>query len=182
VLNVAGTPFAMLLPRSTNFPAFDNILNAELGDPRAVQLALSAFQTLWDPSESAGWTPILRESDTLLLQHNLGDAQVTTLSGHRMARAVGAELLSPETRPVWGLESVTSPTGSAYVEWAYTDVAPEPTTAVPAEEESDTHYCSRQEPDAWLQMDVFFRNQEVQATCDGACEGERLGFCDARPN
>lgn len=181
VLNVGGTPFAFVLPRSTNFPAFENILNAELGDPRAVQLALSAFQTLWDPAETAGWTPILKESDTLLLQHNLGDAQVTTLAGQRLARAVGAELLSPETRPVWGLESVTSPAGSAYIEWAYSDVSPEPTTAVPADKETDTHVCSRQEPEAWAQMDIFFRSGEIQATCEGPCQGERVGFCDARP-
>lgn len=181
VLNVAGTPFAMLLPRSTNFPAFDNILNAELGDPRAVQLALAAFQTLWDPAESAGWTPVLRESDTLLLQHNLGDAQVSTLAGQRLARAVGAELLSPETRPVWGMDSVTSPAGSAYIEWAYTDVTEEPTTAVPADGDTDTHFCSRQEAAAWLQMDTFFREDRIEATCDGACEGKRDGFCDARP-
>jgi hypothetical protein len=182
VLNVGGTPFAMLLPRSTNFPAFENILNAELGDPRAVQLALSAFQTLWDPAESAGWTPILKESDTLLLQHNLGDAQVSTLSGQRLARAVGAQLLAPETRTVWGLESVTSPTGSAYIEWSYSDASPEPTTAEPADPDTDTHFCSRQEPYAWEQMDTFFRNGEIQDTCQGPCQGIRGGFCDARPN
>lgn len=181
VLNVPGTPFAMLLPRSTNFAAFAGILEAELEDPRSVQVALAAMQTLWDPAESAGWTPVLRERDTLLIQHNLGDAQVTTLAGQRLARAVGAELLEPATRPVWGLESSAAPQGSAYLEWDYVDISEEPTTAVPADADTDTHVCCRQEPLAWEQMDRFLRDGEIVQTCSGSCSGTREGFCDERP-
>ena len=44
------------------------------------------------------------EAKDVLLQVAIGDAQVTTLGAHIMARAYGASTIAPETRPIWGCQ------------------------------------------------------------------------------
>ena len=46
----------------------------------------------------------------VLLQVAVGDAQVTTLGAHIMARAYGAKLIEEPFRPIWGLETVSADT------------------------------------------------------------------------
>lgn len=182
VLNVPGSPFTVLLPRSVNYVPFRAVLESQFPDPRHAQLVLASFQTVWDPAETAGWTHVLADTDTLLLQTNLGDAQVSTLAAQNLARAVGATLITPAPREVWGLDTADDDvTTSAYVEWLYTDGSEEPVDATPPSEDGDTHTCSRREHAAWLQMRDFYELQTVVNHCDGVCTGTREGFCDERP-
>ncbi|MCB9764614.1 MAG: hypothetical protein H6739_32870 [Alphaproteobacteria bacterium] len=177
-LGVSGTPFTLVLPRSVNFDPFLLMLQNRFGDDRDIKLLVTAFQTLWDPAEAAGWTRVLAERE-VLLQVGIGDAQVTTLGGQVLARALGTTLVDPPARAVWGLEAAEAPFAeNAYVEWRYVDGAEEPAEAVAPSREGDAHLCPRREAAAQDQLRDFLEEGVIEQHCDGVCEGVVEGLCD----
>ena len=186
VLGVGGMPYAVLLPRSADFDPFFLIFNAKFEDHRDIAFLIGAFQTLWDVGEGAGWARSMvtepgegQSPKDVLMQVGIGDAQVTTLGAHIMARAYGASLVTPQTREIWGLSEQTAPfEGSALVEWYYPDGSEEPVESVPPSKDGDTHECPRREPAAQDQLRDFLEDGVVNQYCDGVCEGVRAGFCD----
>ena len=69
-------------------------------------------------------------------------------------------------------------TGSAIVEFGYTDVPEEPATNTPPDADFDTHECPRREPAGQLQIVDFLASGVVNNHCDGQCIGLREGLCD----
>jgi hypothetical protein len=186
VLGVPGAPYALLLPRSYDFQPFFDIMTAKYDEAHDIELVMGLLQQLWDPAEAAGWLKDMNqapgegvEPKQILIQAAIGDAQVTTLGAHVMARAYGAKTVAPETRPIWGVEQAESGfEGSAIVEWFYPDGATEPVENLPPDHNLDTHECPRREPAAQAQIRDFFESGRVVQHCDGVCEGIRQGFCD----
>ncbi len=178
-LGVGGTPYHLLLTRSFDFEPFFLVFKAMYPDPAEVSLWLALMQTLWDPAESAGYTPTLTRdplegsSDKeILLQVAIGDAQVTTLGAEVMARAYEARMLSPTAREVWGLETVNeSWEGSALVEFEYG--LEEPYTNIPPNEETDPHESPRRDLNGQDQIHHFFETGVVIQTCEGICGSTR---------
>ena len=186
VLGVGGSPYAILLSRSADFEPFFLVFQAKYTDHRDIALLLVAMQTLWDPAEAAGWASQMGPDNyagnpetRILQQVGIGDAQVTTLGAHILARGYGTTNISPANRPVWGVANGEGPIeGNALVEWYYSDGAEEPVTNVPPDKEADTHECPRREPAAQAQLRDFVETGVVNNYCDGPCEGVREGFCD----
>jgi len=177
VLGVGGTPFSLVLPRAVGFDAFFLTMQHTYEDPADIALLVGLAQMLWDPAESAGWARFVTgttvDADTppkdVLIHAAIGDAGVTTLAAHVMARAFGASLLDPPARDVWGLEARTAPfEGSALVEFDYG--VEEPVEAVACDAKTDTHELPRRQEEAWEQIRAFLEDGEVLQTCDGACD------------
>lgn len=173
-LGVGGTPYALLLHRSADFESFFMIFQTMYPDPAEVTLWIGLMQSLWDSAETSGYATVTTANplpDTpakdVLLQVGLGDKQVTPLGAEMHARALGAHLISPATRSVWGLTEVeTVQDGSALVEWDYgLDV---PTENVPPTGD-DPHEWPRREDAGQDQIDHFFRTGEIKNFCDGPC-------------
>lgn len=185
VLGVGGAPYVLLLPRSADFDNFFGLLKGLYSDHRDIMVLISLFQNLWDPGESAGWAWAMnREPDPeigpkqVLLQVAIGDAQVTTLGAQIQARAFGAATVAPQTRPVFGVEEKQPGfTGSALVEWLYTDIPPEPVESVPPDKAFDPHECPRREAAAQQQLRDFLEEGVVNQYCEGICQGLREVTC-----
>lgn len=177
VLGVGGSPYAKLLHRSADFTTFFIIFQTMYPDPAHVTLWLGLMQALWDSGETSGYATVTTADplpDTpakdVLLQVAIGDVQVTTLGAHMHARALGASLIDPVAREVWGLgsqEAVSS--GSALVEWDYG--LTEPIENVPPTGE-DPHEWPRRELAGQQQIAWFFETGEIANFCDGVCSGE----------
>jgi hypothetical protein len=185
VLGVGGMPYVLLLPRSADFTDFFMLMQSAYPDHRDIMLLIALFQNLWDPGEGAGWAWAMnREPDPavgakqVLMQVAIGDAQVTDVGAQIQARAFGAATVAPQTRPVWGVEEKPPGfTGSAYVEWSYSDVPPPPTENVPPSKADDPHECPRREPAAQQQLRDFLEDGVVHQYCEGKCEGVRAQTC-----
>jgi hypothetical protein len=186
VLGVGGAPYSLLLARSVDFGPFFLIFQQKFVDHRDIALLLAAFQTVWDPGEAGGYAHALTRDPLpgtppkrVLLQVAVGDAQVSTLGAHILARSYGAVSVGPAVRPIWGVPEQTAPIeGSALVEWLYTDGSTEPVENLPPSADGDTHECPRREPEAQLQLSTFLKTGIVEQHCDGPCISQRAGLCD----
>jgi hypothetical protein len=146
-------------------------------DPVDIQFILAMNQTLWDPGEASGYVHAVNTAplaDTapkeVLLHAAIGDAQVTTLGAHVMARAYGASLIEDPVRPVWGLETADSGhTGSALVEYDYG--LEEPIENIPPDANEDPHGKPRKDAAGQEQMHHFFETGVVHHICEGPCSG-----------
>jgi hypothetical protein len=176
-LGVGGGPYEMLLTRSEDFDPFFLLFKEKFSDHRDITVLISMMQSLWDPAEGAGWLHDLEESPEgvpqhqLLMQVGIYDSQVTTLGAQYEARGVGASLVTPETREVWGLEAQAPGfSGHAYIEYSYLDTPEEPFENIPPDGTYDTHECPRREPAAQQQLMDFLRTGTVNHYCDGVCD------------
>lgn len=180
VLDVPGAPYNLLLDRSKNFAPFAIFLRSSFKGSRDAQVVLGLVQMLWDRIEPNGYLPFVRDPlpgtppHEVLLQVAIGDQQVTPLGAHYMARTMGAALVTPAARPLWGLTERAAPfEGSAIVEWDFGDRTPPlPDTNRPTGEsgDGDPHEWTRSEPASVLQAETFLRTGVVTQTCDGACD------------
>ena len=185
VFGVPGMPYSLLLTRSKDFEQYFQILEQKYTDHRDIQLLIGLYEMLWEPAEGLGWAYSMNrdrqatiEPKQVLLQVAIGDAQVTPLGAHVMARAYGASTVYPQTRPIFGTIEQTVPfDGSAIVEFQYTDVPEVPVENLPPDEANDTHECPRRESRGQLQIRDFLENGVVEQYCDGICEGVRADTC-----
>lgn len=185
VLGVGGMPYVLLLPRSADFEPFFALLQGSYADHRDIVALIALFQNLWDPGEGAGWAWAMNaEPDPdigakqVLMQVAIEDAQVTNVGAQIQARAFGASTVAPQTKPVWGVEEKQPGfTGSAYVEWDYTDVPDPPVENVPPNKDLDPHECPRRQPAAQEQLRDFLETGVVNQYCDGVCQDVRANIC-----
>ena len=167
VLVVPGMPFTLILARSDNFHPFLKLFEIKYDDWRDITVLIAAMQMLWDPVESAGWAH--HQDKDVLVQAAIGDAAVTTLSAHVMARAYGLPLVEPSARPIWGLDGLEAPyEGGGLVELDYG--VEEPVEAVPCDTETNTHHGPGSSSAARQQAAIFHETGLVEQTCDGACD------------
>ena len=139
-----------------------------------ISLWMGLMQTLWDPSEPTAYldailkNPLPNVPEKNVLMHvAIGDVQVSTLGAHIQARGLGAKLLQPAARDIWGLESMESgEIGSAIVEFDYGLEIP--FESIPPEGE-DPHSRPRKDEAAQEQMHQFFQTGEIVNYCDGSC-------------
>ena len=113
VLGVPGGPYALLLPRSTDFAQLFTLLKVRY--PRSIDLmtVLALIQALWDRMDPAGWVGYITEpspplpgtpSHRAIWHYGLGDAQVTWLGAHALALSAGAVMF--QSQPAVGNESL----------------------------------------------------------------------------
>lgn len=184
-LGVPGAPYSLLLSRSSDFVPFFALFQSVYEDQRDLVLWMVLIQQLWDPGEAGG---LLRQMNQeplpgvpakqILIQDAIGDAQVTTLGAHNMARAYGAVTIGTPVADIWGVEVVESATEGQSVIVEYDHGAPPvPTNNTAPDDEHDTHGDTRKKWAAQEQMAHFFSTGEVVNYCDGACFCA-TGACD----
>jgi len=196
VLGVPGMSYNLMLNRSSNFPLFFQQLESRYKTSRNVQLLLHLIQMPWDRVEGSGWAGVLREqADKRVMLHvAVDDQQVTPLAAHLLARGVGARLLTPAPRKLFGIEESARVEGSSIVEWSFTGaVPPSPglprTNTPPADTDKDIqpaggftgtlptthpwrdpHRRLRNLPLSWRQTSVFLRTGITEHVCEGPCD------------
>jgi hypothetical protein len=190
ILGEPGAPYSMLLYRSEDFNPFFFIIGLQYNDSLDVNLALGLVQILWDRSEPIGYVDCLTQENCLpntpahqvLEQVALGDHQVTPLGAHVIARAVGAKLLNPPNRQIFGIDTANSGfTGCGIVEFDFG--LPQSPTDCPTDEPycneavttgQDPHDSVRKLPYVTQMENEFLRNGDVKNFCtpsDQPCKG-----------
>jgi hypothetical protein len=177
---VGGTNYSVMIPRSSNFPDYELIFLPWYRARLDQQVMLSMIMSVWDKSEPSGWvhrvtrdpfpgTPVKR----ILHTAAVNDSQVPNVSSEVMARTMGLPLLTPSSRAVWGLDTVTADDApeSAFV---YYDFGrPLGVTGnVPPPDDNNVHGDLRYLVASQRQIDAFFHpDGVVQDFCsqdDGA--------------
>jgi hypothetical protein len=179
VLGVPGTPFALVMSRSSDFAGYDDLLLLNFYNNRHVRFLLSLVQMAWDPVEGSGALapPVVESPPRTLLQAGLGDPIVTTQAAEALARGYGAHILPNNPRQdIFGI-----PIGKA----AYGhDLGPDVTLtellyqreykSLPTEdvlpEHSWVHFCTRLDEVLMSQLTEFVNTGRVLDVCfDSAC-------------
>jgi hypothetical protein len=122
-LNVAGMNYALLLTRSSDFPAFAQIFYPAYPNRLERALLFSFVQNLWDHGELNGYAQHLTRDPlpgtprhSVLMTVALGDHQVTNWASEIEARTIGARLREPVLDPgrypgpdpYWGIPRIRS--------------------------------------------------------------------------
>jgi len=182
VLGVGGNNFSFIMFRSQAFGLFLNLMGTVV--PRPIDQLKLAFMTQlsFDRIDPLTYAPRLL-SNTLpggpterrvLLHIGIGDHAVPPLSGELQARTLGVSHLSPEPRPIYGLEPKVAPIdGSAICEFDF-GVDPQPGYyAVPPAEQTEVHEGIRRLAAAHEQISRFLKSGGlIEQTCDGVCDPE----------
>ena len=110
VVGEPGAPYNILLNRSVDFGPFFALLQLTYETSRDIQGLLGLLQMVWDRTEPDGYIPYIATNNLpntpahqILIHDNVGDYQVTPLGAHIIARAVGAQNLSPTNRDLYGI-------------------------------------------------------------------------------
>ena len=176
LISVTGAPYSLLLNRSKDFKPFFFLLGTVYETSLDVQLALGLTQMLWDRTEPNGYIAHMTSdplpgtpAHQILIHAAIGDQQVTPLGAEYIARTVGAKLVAPYVRKVYGLEEKAAPfSGSGIVEFDF-GLPEAPKTNVPPTSGEDPHELPRRRPEAYQQADAFFREGVIKQFCSGPC-------------
>ena len=194
VLGVPGVNYSLLLPRSSDWPQFQELFEVAYTDVDDRLMAILLAQMLWDRGENAGYAQHLtadplpgREAKQVLLVGAFGDHQVTNVSTDVLARSIGARIHAPALadgrataiEPFWGIDSIpTYPyQGSAYVMWDFGTPAPPsgPTPPFSPDYGTDPHGAGSSEPLVLIQALGFLLDGSLTDVCSGApCTGRPI--------
>jgi hypothetical protein len=181
LLGEPGAPYNLLLNRSADFPPFFLVLKLQFTRYLDTQLALGAAQMFWDRTDPITYIPHVTGNPlpntpdhNVLLHVAVGDAQVTPLGAHLIARGVGASSVSPAYRNIWGIDQQAAPiNGNAMVEYKFPQVPDNPTiNKPPPSEQEDPHDWVRVLDASIDQSHTFWRTGIVEQTCSGVCDPE----------
>jgi len=191
VLGVGGGPYAILLPRSTDFQDLSDLL--KLKYPRSIDRmeSLALIQILWDRMDGSGYASYISNplpntpSHRSIWHYGLGDAQVSWLGAHAIALSAGASMYASNVRE--GNETLTQfnliadstvlTTGNLIMGFDY-GLPQVPFVNIPPNDGYDAHECPRRTPEAQQQMAHFFITGEIINTCNGACTVPAPDNCD----
>jgi hypothetical protein len=173
VLHVGGAIWSTMLERSSNWTAFETMMEYGVEDPLDRQVLYAVSQLMWDPVD-----PITHSHDlqglSLLWQESMGDEQVPNLTTHALARSVGVPLLTPAVESVHGLEEIEGPLGpdaTALVQFDPQKGRPHDTNR--PSDDTGAHHFPRHCEQVHEQIEIFFRagsEGTIEHTCgDGPC-------------
>eukprot|EP00456_Euglypha_rotunda_P014136 TRINITY_DN1439_c0_g1_i7.p1 TRINITY_DN1439_c0_g1~~TRINITY_DN1439_c0_g1_i7.p1 ORF type:complete len:431 (-),score=76.16 TRINITY_DN1439_c0_g1_i7:89-1282(-) len=185
VLGVGGGPYSMLCPRSSDFAALFDVLKYRYENPLDRMGSIMALQQLWDRAEPSGYMRFLTNltlpntpPHKVIMQHALGDAQVSYVGAYTLMRSIDAPMyqsnVNEPNEQFYGFNFVSDDTiltTSAIVTWDFPGVAPVPEENVPANDTTDTHEYVRRQQDAQDMMYNFFMTGQIKNTCGGPCHG-----------
>jgi hypothetical protein len=191
VLGVPGSGYPLLLHRSVVFDAFNDVLLGVYPQEDAISRFLVVLGTGWDDFDPLTFAPHIH-GDPLpgtpdheaLLHVAKEDRQVLNEASFILGRAVGATLMTPTVRPVFGLGETPYPAspGAAVVEIDFglpdDDTPLDPPNGDPTLPNfGDTHGWLRQWPPGQDQLVTFLRTGEVVDICGGeVCLGSPPGL------
>ena len=178
ILDVPGQPYNLLLNRSVDFDIYLELLRGNFENPIDIQFELAIVQMMWDRSEPAGYTHLIRDGllpgsppKDVLFQVAIGDHQVSTLGAHIMARAANVPNLGPVNREIWGLEEAEGTVmGGAMIEYDFGNS--EPIENIPPMDGEDPHGRLRNLDASQATRGQFFVDGTIETHCDGPCDPE----------
>lgn len=177
VLGVPGCCYPFLMHRSYLFNSYSIALGMLYPDRGDLSVIVGLVGTGWDGFDPLTWAVHITDDPLpgtpphqVLLHVAREDGQVLNEVSHVLGRAVGAKLLTPAVRPLWGFEEVAerSTEPATLTEWDF-GIEPWTDPLTPRPEEPDSHGWLRKQPEAQDQMIHFLRTGEVEHTCDGPC-------------
>ncbi len=178
VFGVPGTAFSFLVHRANQWQLIASALAGRYPGTRDMSAIMGLVQIAFDRFEPSYYAAHMSQNPfpgapahEVLLQAALGDAQVNNDVSQLNARIIGAKLVEPALRPVWGLESKAAPfaMGNGYVEFDF-GVALDQTGNRPEATDTDTHGLPRKSKQAQAQSWAFFETGTITHTCEGACD------------
>eukprot|EP01100_Stratorugosa_tubuloviscum_P012033 TRINITY_DN5537_c0_g1_i1.p1 TRINITY_DN5537_c0_g1~~TRINITY_DN5537_c0_g1_i1.p1 ORF type:complete len:682 (-),score=300.76 TRINITY_DN5537_c0_g1_i1:1732-3777(-) len=179
VLGVPGTPFSLLLPRSTAFQPFFDVLKLRYQIDNNCTVLFSLLQLLWDRSEPVGYmdsitnNPLPNTPEHMVIMHyGLGDALVTWLGALTLGRSVGAKMFPNNVREaneqLYGFDTAfLDISRGAIIQGFDFGAPPVPQTNHPANPKTNTHGCVRRDPRTQDEMDQFFKTGTIYDACEG---------------
>ena len=179
-LGVPGVSVAWILARASQWEELAPSIQRNYPDPFDFAAVMSLAAVGWDRGDGSNFVPYLSQTPppdgspkSVLLHVALEDAQVNNDVSRVLGRMVGAKMIPPATREVFGIEVASGPLvdQNAYVEFDY-GVAPRQKTNRPAATGTDTHGMPRKNPKAQAQTWRYFKTGEIAHACDGVCDPE----------
>ena len=181
VLVVPGGGWTHMLQRATQWLTLGAIFSNRFDDDRDLQLAIAMLQSLFDPVDGAAYAPHLVEDRfpglppaRVTFHEAVGDAQVSNYVSEWMARSANVPLVTPTSRPVWGMEALSIPPegldeGSAL--YIYDEgYPPLPEGNVPPEE-NGAHETIRYLDSYKTHVQAFLEDGVLLDVCgDGGCD------------
>jgi hypothetical protein len=171
VLNVGGGDWSLLFERSTHWPTFKLALDGAYPGALTQIIVEQLLQMGFDPTDPANTAPTLLGGDKhLVLQMSVGDAQVSNLASHYLARTMGLPLLGPALYEPVGFTATTGPLEDAFVEYSEDPTPLPPESNLVNETDNSAHGDMRKRQAVVDQIGMFFATGDVANTCDGACD------------
>jgi len=188
MLGVPGGPYGLLLPRSLDFGIEFDLLKMRYSDPVDRINLMQIMQMLWDRAEPSGFMKSVSQlplpntqPHEILLQYGLGDAQVSWLGAHAVARSSNSVMYvsnAQEHEEKWfGFEMLNDDavvTGKSAIMGFDFGSPQAPEFNVPPVEEGDTHEMPRRDLRAQEMMGRFFLTGEIHNPCGGTCVSEPI--------
>lgn len=181
VLGVPSMDYDILLDRSADFVAFNDIFEPAYPGEANRQVVFDLLQMLWDRGETDGYAEQMTgglpgtPSHQVLLQMGFGDHQVSNFTTVTEARTIGASMHKPALAPgrfpgnlFYGIPAVRSnPSHGAATLYVWDPGVPAPPTAdVPPTAGQDPHQTvPRQVPAAQRQLNQFQLTGGVPNVC-----------------
>ena len=181
ILGVPGTPFALVMSRSSDFAGYDKLLLLSMYNNRHVRILLSLVQMAWDSVEGSGVLapPLEERFPPTILQAGLGDPTVPTQAAEALARAYEAFLIPNNPRgDVYGIplpiddnfqEAAESVTTNTIVTLTELDFAQEH-ASLPERDylpvANPVHVCVRLDEAMIRQMTTFINTGQILDICE----------------
>jgi hypothetical protein len=185
-VGVPGGPYALLLPRSSDFIPLGNLFRARYSDSLDRFIWFGVLQLLWDRADPGGYMNYIvsnplpnTPTHEILIQNALGDKQVTYVGAYNLARSVGAVMFESNVHEpnetLFGFSFVKDTDvahTAAIMTWDFPQVPPVPQQDIPPTSDIDTHEGPRKEQTSQDMMYHFFTTGEIINTCNGPCHGK----------
>jgi hypothetical protein len=177
-LLVGGINYAVMIPRSSNFPTYEQIFRPWYDRRIDREILLNVIMSLWDKSEPNYFAAHL-VSDPLpdtptkqvLYQVAVNDTQVPNLSSAMAIRTMGLPLLHDAPLDLWGVDRAEDGASSAS-SWFDFGRPLGVEGNVPPPVDNDVHGDERFLGAAQAQIVEFFNDGTISSHCDGACDPE----------
>ncbi len=176
LLGEPGCAFAFLVSRADQWLSSGPIIEGGYPDKRDMQVLLGLVQTAFDRFEPANFIKRVTDnpppglpSHQILMHVAKEDRQVHNDVSAIEARVLGARLLEPALRPVWGLTTAPGPLmQNGMVEFDF-GLAENPTPNRPVSNPEDPHDWVRKDSIAQDQGFHFLETGKIENFCDGSC-------------
>jgi len=182
-VGVPGAPYALLLPRSHDFADLFVVIKLRYTNTLDRFVLFPIIQLLWDRADPGGYMGAITSNPLpntptheILVQHALGDAQVTYVGAYALGRSVGASMFQSNVHEpneaLFGFPYIKDTDigrTAMIVTWQFAGTPPAPQQDLPADKATDTHEKPRRTKAAQDMMYRFFTTGDIVNTCGGAC-------------
>ncbi|MCA9678207.1 MAG: hypothetical protein KC464_24485 [Myxococcales bacterium] len=186
VFHVGGGNWGVLFERSTNWVTFNLGLSGAYPSPLDRVLVQQVMQMGFDDTDPVHVAPHtvtdplpgVSPDKQYLLQMSVGDAQVTNLATHLLARTEGLSVLGPALYVPYGLDEVDGPQADALVMFTEDPSPLPPTSNLLNMTGNEAHGELRKREAVVEQIRGFYATGEIVHTCgDGVVCDCSMGAC-----